>query len=155
LNPKVTMLAKPTCNCRSELQLRPLIREGARHQEARICQTVQEIISGHGPGGCLATRETGQLSVDRKTTSTAIVVSGNQPILLSARSGCTEEHSVLEIFPAAAQPANAKNSRLAAASMSRQVAARTCRGRTCYRNGHFRACKLTWLSCRVPAVTST
>jgi hypothetical protein len=44
--PRVTALARPRSNCTSKLQTRPLVREGATHQETRNRQTENK--SGHG-----------------------------------------------------------------------------------------------------------
>jgi hypothetical protein len=55
----------------SKLQAHSLVREGA--PEPKTTNVREYIKSGHEPlGGCLIPRETGQLTVGRKITSTSV-----------------------------------------------------------------------------------
>jgi hypothetical protein len=71
LDPRVTAMARPRCNCTSKLQAHPLFREGAPHQETRNCQTENKNLV-MGPDGCLKPRQTGRLIVGRNLTSTSV-----------------------------------------------------------------------------------
>jgi hypothetical protein len=51
----------------SKGQTRPLVREGAPHQQNRNCLTVIKIWS-YAPDGCLTPRQTGRLTVGRNIT---------------------------------------------------------------------------------------
>jgi hypothetical protein len=61
-DPKRTALAKERSN--SKRQTRPLVREGAPHQQTRSCLTVIKIWS-YAPDGCFIPRQTGRLTVGR------------------------------------------------------------------------------------------
>jgi hypothetical protein len=63
-DPKMTSLARTRSNCKR--QTRPLVREGAPHQQTRNCLTVIKIWS-YAPNGCFIARQTGWLTVGRNT----------------------------------------------------------------------------------------
>jgi hypothetical protein len=56
----MTALARANSNCKP--QTRPLVREGAPHQNTGNCLTVTRICSW-APDGCLIPRQTGRLTV--------------------------------------------------------------------------------------------
>jgi hypothetical protein len=64
---KMTALARTSSNCIR--QTRPLVREGAVHQQTHNSQTVTKIWSW-APDGCLTPRQTGRLTVGRNITWT-------------------------------------------------------------------------------------
>jgi hypothetical protein len=61
----MTALARPSSNCKRET--RPLVREGAPHQQALNCVTVIQIWS-LTPDGGLTPRQTGRLTIGRNMT---------------------------------------------------------------------------------------
>jgi hypothetical protein len=61
-DPKMIAKARASSNCKG--QTRPLVREGARNQQTRNCQTIIKIWS-YAPDGCFIPRQTGRLAVSR------------------------------------------------------------------------------------------
>jgi hypothetical protein len=61
----MTALARPNSNCKKHT--RPLVREGAPHQQIRNYLTVIKIWAW-APGGCLTPRQTDRLTVGRNIT---------------------------------------------------------------------------------------
>jgi hypothetical protein len=69
-NPRMTAIARTSNSCK---QTRPLVREGAPHQETRNCLTVI-IIWSWAPGRCLTPEQTGRLTVGSNVTLTLTFV---------------------------------------------------------------------------------
>jgi hypothetical protein len=67
---RMTAPSRASSNCKR--QTRPLIREGASHQQIRNCLAVIKIWSW-APDGCLTPRQTGRLTVGRNITLTLTV----------------------------------------------------------------------------------
>jgi hypothetical protein len=67
----MTAVARANSNCKR--QTRPLVREGATHQQTRNCLTAIKIWPW-APDGCLKPRQTGRLTVGRNITLTMTLV---------------------------------------------------------------------------------
>jgi hypothetical protein len=74
----MTALGRISSSCKQ--QTRPLIREGAPHQQTRNYLTVIKIWS-LAPGGCLTTRQTSRLTVGRNATMILNFVEEQRPLL--------------------------------------------------------------------------